>query len=131
LLSAARPTKAMSRARQKALDQIYAATHRVASLEDRLDIETRWLPGSVEYEIAAGYLHNSKFHKVLDKLQGLLLSRMFEMAKANVAGTGKLRVSAHTNLYLLTSSLRLQASYIDLEAPQDAERCYQVGAHIV
>ncbi|KAJ7028794.1 hypothetical protein C8F04DRAFT_1289423 [Mycena alexandri] len=52
----------------------------------------RWVPGSERYEVARVMVVKRRYQRALDKLQALVISRMFELTKMNMSGTGyKLR----------------------------------------
>ncbi|KAJ7020575.1 hypothetical protein C8F04DRAFT_1317247 [Mycena alexandri] len=60
-------------------------------LEIRLDT-ARWVPGSERYKVARVMVVKRRYQRALDKLQALVISRMFELTKMNMSGTGyKLR----------------------------------------
>lgn len=60
----------------------------VLDLERRLSVETRWTPNDVEYQQASAYLTNRRFVRAVEQLEGLVVQRLFELAKSNLAGTG-------------------------------------------
>ncbi|KAJ7664832.1 hypothetical protein B0H14DRAFT_3696647 [Mycena olivaceomarginata] len=60
----------------------------VQDLELRLGIETRWVAGGEEWAKAALMVKNRSYQRALDQLQGLVVARMFELAKMNMSGTG-------------------------------------------
>lgn len=59
-------------------------------LESQLDIESRWVPHSPEYQKALKYLHHRIYYLALDKLEGLVIQRLFELSKVNASETGML-----------------------------------------
>ncbi|KAF9060672.1 hypothetical protein BDP27DRAFT_1429783 [Rhodocollybia butyracea] len=64
----------------------------VHCLEEVLEVRERWLEGSEKWEEAKKAAKETTYRKALDKLEGLLVARVFEMSRLNVAGTGyKLR----------------------------------------
>lgn len=60
----------------------------VQNLELRLDIKTRWIPGSTEWERTKQLVTTAKFQRALDKLEGLIVARLFELTKLNMSRTG-------------------------------------------
>lgn len=46
--------------------------------------------GSDEWKAAKQCVAEREYRKALDKLEGLLVARIFEMSRLNVAGTGML-----------------------------------------
>ncbi|KAG2753193.1 hypothetical protein P692DRAFT_201706191, partial [Suillus brevipes Sb2] len=64
----------------------------VDDIERRMGITERWHPQDVKYQEGLAYLTNRRFIQAVEHLQGLVIQRLFELAKANIAGTGyKLR----------------------------------------
>ncbi|KAJ7871910.1 hypothetical protein B0H13DRAFT_2236318 [Mycena leptocephala] len=69
-----------------ALELQAKALFAVQDLEVRLAVAERWAPGDGKWEEVAAMVTRS------DDLQGLIIARMFELAKCNMSGTGyKLR----------------------------------------
>ncbi|KAG7087263.1 hypothetical protein E1B28_013242 [Marasmius oreades] len=61
-------------------------------LEKRLEIRERWIPSSVEWKDAEKLVDNMEYQQALDRLEGLIVSRLFELKGMNKAGQGyKLR----------------------------------------
>ncbi|KAJ7078299.1 hypothetical protein B0H15DRAFT_924811 [Mycena belliarum] len=88
---AAAATRAIETRRRHALELVDKALATVQELELRLDTE-RWLPGSERWEAAATMVRRRRYQRALDDLEGLIIARMFELFKVNLAGTGyKLR----------------------------------------
>ncbi|KAG2087255.1 uncharacterized protein F5147DRAFT_588159 [Suillus discolor] len=64
----------------------------VDDIEHRMGITERWQPQDMKYQEGLAYLTNRQFIRAIEQLQGLVVQRLFELAKANIAGTGyKLR----------------------------------------
>jgi hypothetical protein len=60
----------------------------VLNLERRIGVTQRWTPADPEYQEALKYLHNWRFIRAVQHLEGLVVQRLFELAKANLASTG-------------------------------------------
>ncbi|KAE9389565.1 hypothetical protein BT96DRAFT_946740 [Gymnopus androsaceus JB14] len=62
----------------------------VQSLEERLKIrrDQRWSRGSEEWNKAEELVSMAAYQKALDKLEGLIVARIFELSRMNVSGTG-------------------------------------------
>ncbi|KAJ7710234.1 hypothetical protein B0H14DRAFT_3099401 [Mycena olivaceomarginata] len=60
----------------------------VQDLELRMDLRDRWTPGCAEWSEAAVLVANRRYQCVLDKLQGLVIARLFELTKCHMSGTG-------------------------------------------
>lgn len=52
------------------------------------EITERWVPGSQKWKDAVEYLKIRDFQKALDKLEALVVQRLFELSKMGLAGTG-------------------------------------------
>ncbi|KAF9037083.1 hypothetical protein BJ165DRAFT_1353764, partial [Panaeolus papilionaceus] len=65
---------------------------RVQELERKLEIKVRWKQRDPEWKAAEKLVKQRKYQRALDSLEGLVVSRMFELSKMNMSGTGyKLR----------------------------------------
>ncbi|KAJ3732181.1 hypothetical protein DFJ43DRAFT_997981, partial [Lentinula guzmanii] len=62
----------------------------VQSLEERLGLraDQRWCKGSEHWKKAEELVAMSKYQSSLDKLEGLIVARIFELSRMNVSGTG-------------------------------------------
>lgn len=60
----------------------------VCELEVMMDIKDRWTPATPEYIAAVQYLQERRYRRALDKLQRLVIQRLFELHKLNVSQTG-------------------------------------------
>ncbi|KAJ3992007.1 hypothetical protein F5050DRAFT_1715629 [Lentinula boryana] len=62
----------------------------VQSLEERLGLrrDQRWVKGSKDWKNAETLVYMSKYQKALDRLEGLIIARIFELSRMNVSGTG-------------------------------------------
>lgn len=86
----------LSQTRKRETERRYAAERRdqilrdVVEMEVRLDIEQRWTPTSTEYREILTYMSTRKYHQALDKLQKLVIQRLFELHKLNLSQTGTL-----------------------------------------
>ena len=78
----------------------------VQYLEVRLDIQVRWTKNSEEWKAAAVLVAKRRYQRCLDALEGLIVSRMFELTKMNMSQTGMFYLAT---LYLLTLNPSLQA----------------------
>jgi hypothetical protein len=61
----------------------------VCRIEEVLGIEARWTSNSPEYQDALTVLNQRKYRRALDKLERLLVQRMFELTKLGMSGVGK------------------------------------------
>lgn len=60
----------------------------VDDLERRMGITKHWTPEQEEYKRALDLLMNCHFIRIIEQLEGLVVKRLFKLAKANLAGTG-------------------------------------------
>ena len=51
------------------------------------DIDIRWTPESEEWQHTMEYLAIQDYQKALDKLEGLVVQRLFKLAKMGLSGT--------------------------------------------
>ncbi|KAJ7280620.1 hypothetical protein C8J57DRAFT_1500837 [Mycena rebaudengoi] len=81
-------TRRLETQRRHALELREKAMMAVQVLEVRLDIVTQWVAGGAEWEAAAVLVSRRRYQRALDKLEGLIISWMFELTKVNMSGTG-------------------------------------------
>jgi len=86
-------------------DELCVAIHAVADLEAKLNIECTWTEYDLEYHEVEKYLRQREFHRALDHVQQLVVQRLFEMSKANIAGMGKLSIVYSTMLYIMITQV--------------------------
>lgn len=117
----AKRKRAAERARQAAINNLALAYKKVQGLEDLLDVpvDGRWRTDDPRYQEAVAYIKHRNFILALNKVQALLVQRLFEMAKASVAGLGVLCPLRYPlPLPPLTLPSRLQTSNLDMGASQ-------------
>ncbi|KAG1767502.1 hypothetical protein EDD22DRAFT_978132 [Suillus occidentalis] len=103
----------------KAETQGYAEVHKLQpehltlemnaalDLEHRLGLTERWTPHDPEYQEALEYLNNHRFIRAVQRLEGLVVQRLFELAKANLASTGyKMRQQISNAITRRSSAIR-------------------------
>lgn len=79
-----------------AVDAEYASSHRrlklqldaTARFEQLNNITERWSSDHPEYKAALEYVEHRSFIRVVEELEGLVVQRLFELSKANLAATG-------------------------------------------
>ncbi|KAJ3765228.1 hypothetical protein FB446DRAFT_795258 [Lentinula raphanica] len=81
----------------------------VQALEVKLGVCSRWAEGSNEWERAKKAVREFDYQRALDKLEALLVARMFEMARLNVAGTGY-KMRKHISNAMKTRSKSIQTA---------------------
>lgn len=65
------------------------AMSRINDLEDLLNVSERWGPNSPKYLETVKYMGERKFRLALDHLERLVVQRLFELEKTQIAGTSK------------------------------------------
>jgi hypothetical protein len=64
------------------------AARAIDDVERLIGIEKRWQRDEAEYQKTFKYISNRKFVRVVEELEGLVVSRLMELEKANLAGSG-------------------------------------------
>jgi hypothetical protein len=83
--------------RKSALNRLNLALNAVEDIERRMGVTERWTPSHHEYQQAAQYVNNRRFIRAIETLEGLVVQRLFELSKANLAGTGTSHVFCARN----------------------------------
>ncbi|KAG1894669.1 uncharacterized protein F5891DRAFT_1130867 [Suillus fuscotomentosus] len=79
----------------------------VQVLECRLGIIARWVPEDGEWQRAGRLVADRKYQRALDRLEGLVVARIFELANMKRAGTGyKLRKHIARALQTRSATIR-------------------------
>ncbi|KAF7313218.1 hypothetical protein MKEN_01008400 [Mycena kentingensis (nom. inval.)] len=81
-------TKKRETARRHAIETRDKAMAIVQDLEQRNGIAVRWTPGMEEWRAAETLVKERRYRRALDSVQALVISRLLELAKVNMAGTG-------------------------------------------
>ncbi|KAF7329329.1 hypothetical protein MKEN_00194100 [Mycena kentingensis (nom. inval.)] len=81
-------TKKKETERRHAIETRDKALATVQDLERRNGIEARWTPEMEEWQKAAELVAERKYRRALDAVQGLVISRLLELSKVNMSGTG-------------------------------------------
>jgi hypothetical protein len=84
-------TRKAETARRHALEDYERNLKLVQALEYKLEIVNRWSPEDVEWQRVGRLVANRKYQRALDRLEGLIVARIFELTKMNRAGTGELQ----------------------------------------
>lgn len=84
-------TQKLETQRRHVVDQIDRVSGEVCELEISLGISrgARWTPADEGYQRTLKYICERKYHRALMKLQKLVVMRLFELSKLNVAKTGE------------------------------------------
>lgn len=122
-------TRRLETNRRHAIEMHSRITFEICQLEAALDIARRWTPLDPEYVEAATYIRERKYKRALDKLQKLVIQRLFELHKLNIAQTG---TSWGSNLPCLVNRLHsVQDADTSVEVPPGSLQGYPQGRHRV
>ncbi|EIM82093.1 uncharacterized protein STEHIDRAFT_85498, partial [Stereum hirsutum FP-91666 SS1] len=93
-------TNKAERKRELAMSRFLLHQQAVFDFEFRLKVAKRWEPTDPKYKEIEEYIKKRDFYQALNKLQGLVVQRLFELQKANVPGMSynvRKNVWAHLN----------------------------------
>ncbi|KAI0782170.1 hypothetical protein C8Q75DRAFT_795935 [Abortiporus biennis] len=100
-------TAKLERKRRAAKEQHDRILLEVVDMEMKMGISERWTPSSDEYKATTTYLTERRYHRALEKLQKLVVQRMFELHKLNLSQTGyKLRTHLSKSLQTRSKTIR-------------------------
>jgi len=71
------------------MDQVLIAIQLLQTLRASLDLWSHWSENHTEYQATLQYIRQHDYHGCLDKLQQLVVQRLFELSKANLLSLGK------------------------------------------
>ncbi|KAJ7781733.1 hypothetical protein DFH07DRAFT_728833 [Mycena maculata] len=108
-VEAAKATRRLETQRRHALELHAKALAVVHDLEVRMGVATRWIPGEDKWDAAAARVEKRRYQRALDHLEGLVVSRMFELAKCHMSGTGY-RLRKHIAKALQARSKAIKAA---------------------
>ncbi|KAJ7500260.1 hypothetical protein B0H11DRAFT_1714849 [Mycena galericulata] len=78
--------------RRHAAENLEKALVAVQELEVKMGVEVRWVPSCTEWDEAATLVSTRRYRLAINKLERLVVQRMFELTKMNMSQTGyKLR----------------------------------------
>jgi len=100
--SDASATRRLESVQWAATDELLMSIHAIKDLEGKLNIGQPWTEDDPAYQEAERYLHRRDFHCALDRVQRLVVQRLFEMSKANIAGMGNIFFSLFFRPALIT-----------------------------
>lgn len=72
----------------RGLDSVLTLQKAARDYEAKLGISARWTADSPQYIAASKSIAKRVYNSSVDKLEALVISRMFELSKMNQAGTG-------------------------------------------
>ncbi|KAG2744462.1 hypothetical protein P692DRAFT_20850415 [Suillus brevipes Sb2] len=100
-------TRAHEAERRATHNKLTLEMNAALDLEHQLGLTERWTPHDPEYQEALEYLNNHRFIRAVQRLEGLVVQRLFELAKANLASTGyKMRQQISNAITRCSSAIR-------------------------
>lgn len=98
----------LHKARMDAYDRYVTALDGVVAIEAALGVTERWTEDSQQYQDAVKRIAERDWRRALDRLEYLMVQRMFELAKSHTFGTGASTVGgcSHSNGQSLGYKLR-------------------------
>ncbi|KAG6819075.1 hypothetical protein H0H93_015744, partial [Arthromyces matolae] len=92
-------------------------TRKADTSRDRMNITKRWTPASPEYQKTVKYISDRKYERALDKLERLVIQRLFELHKLNLANTGyRARTHIAKSLQSRSKAIRNAVKEVNLAA---------------
>lgn len=100
-------TRRLETQRRTKLEQFRTIERALGEMEIKLAIPKRWDVQSLEYQAGKKYLAEREFNRALDRLEALVVSRLFKLSKMNQSETGyKLRTQIGKALKARSKALR-------------------------
>ena len=81
-------TQKLETQRRYAAEKVDQLLREVNAMEVKLNIQLRWTVTSPEYLSTLKYVQERQYQRALDKLQRLVVQRLFELHKLNLSGIG-------------------------------------------
>lgn len=85
-------TRRLETSRRKLEEEVERLGTDVIQIEERLGFDRRWQPMDERFQRAQNYIATQKYQRALGKLQRLVIQRLFELHKLNIAQTGTFRL---------------------------------------
>ncbi len=82
-------TRKLEARRRHLLSRVDLMEAEVAAIEVECGIDNRWQPSDFLYKQTVEYIATRRYQRALGKLQRLVIQRLFELHKLNVAKTGE------------------------------------------
>lgn len=99
--------KDIEKTHRQTVENIRRTVEVVQSYERRLGINERWVSGGDEWKKHEQMFHNRRYQRCLDNLERLVVSRMFELTKMNMSGTGAAATPSHEHCTSDTNASRI------------------------
>ncbi|KAJ3889517.1 hypothetical protein GG344DRAFT_51442 [Lentinula edodes] len=112
-------TRRVETQRRHAIENRDDLKSEVQALETHLGIRHRWTAGSEEWEKAKKMVTMAKYQRALDKLESLVVARLFELTKLNMSRTGyKLRKHIADALKARSQAIRTAVTTYNIAASE-------------
>lgn len=83
-------TASIEEAARNGLDSLLALQNAARRLEDKLVVTKRWTETCDDWKRVDISIAERDYRKAIDRLEGLVVARLFELSKMNQAGTGEI-----------------------------------------
>ncbi|PIL29500.1 hypothetical protein GSI_08308 [Ganoderma sinense ZZ0214-1] len=81
-------TRRLERSRRVLLERVDRLTAEAIAIESEFHVRSRWQPGDEQYMKTLEYINNRRYYRALGKVQRLVIQRLFELHRLNLAQTG-------------------------------------------
>ncbi|KAG6839861.1 hypothetical protein C0991_011015 [Blastosporella zonata] len=99
-------TRRADTSRRHLLERRDIILHDIIQIEDKMGIQCRWTPSMSEYQATRQYISECRYQEALEKLQSLVIKRLFELHKLNLSHTGyQMRTHIAKNLQMRSKAI--------------------------
>ena len=98
IVDAAKATRQQEARRRHIFELAEKSLEAVMYLESRMGVATRWLPGDEGWLRAQDLVSKRRYQRALDNLEKLVVERLSELWKMNLAGTGASQCSQYSSI---------------------------------
>ncbi|KAI1782519.1 hypothetical protein LXA43DRAFT_977529 [Ganoderma leucocontextum] len=81
-------TRRLERSRRVLLERVDRLTAEAIAIEHEFHVTSRWKPGEEQFMKTLEYINNRRYYRTLGKVQRLVIQRLFELHRLNLAQTG-------------------------------------------
>lgn len=81
-------TRKLETRRRNAFEQRHNVLLEIERIELRMGVVQRWSAEHEQYKAASSYIKIRDYRKALDRVELLIVQRLFELEKLNLSGTG-------------------------------------------
>ncbi|KAF9030501.1 hypothetical protein BJ165DRAFT_1417723 [Panaeolus papilionaceus] len=112
-------TQEIETTRRHAQETHKRALEAIHILEHQLKVEKWWLPGDQDWKEAEGLVAKRQYQCAVDRLESLVVARLFELTKMNMSKTGY-KMRQHIVKALKTRSQAIQTALRDFNTAAEA-----------